>query len=70
MFNYQKKTGAVSDTARSAHLHMSVTERCALPAQVVDYYRKKGAVSDIKADQDSERVTDDIRTVLKDTARS
>ena len=38
--------------------------------QVVDYYRKKGAVSDIKAEQDSERVQADIRTVLKDTARS
>jgi hypothetical protein len=37
---------------------------------VVDYYRKKGAVSDIKAEQDSERVQADIRTVLKDTARS
>lgn len=37
---------------------------------MVDYYRKKGAVSDIKAEQDSERVQADIRTVLKDTARS
>lgn len=56
------QTGTVScDTPATWHL-------CA--PQVVDYYRKKGAVSDIKAEQDSERVQADIRTVLKDTARS
>ena len=38
--------------------------------QVIDYYRKKGAVSDIKADQESKRVAGDIATVLKDSPRS
>jgi adenylate kinase len=56
------------DTAETLRKRLASFSQQTTP--VVDYYRKKGAVSDIKAEQDSERVQADIRTVLKDTARS
>lgn len=43
---------------------------CCLRSQVIDYYREKGAVSDIQAGRESKQVTEDIRTVLKATADS
>ena len=51
-----------------------IVESCrvstSLAWQVVDYYRHAGRVADIQAGKDQPIVADDIRTVLKDTARS
>lgn len=39
-------------------------------AQVIDYYTKKGAVNELHADRAADEVAAEIRTALKEGARS
>lgn len=43
----------------------SLRSRASIDSQVIDYYKDKGRVNDLKADQQPSQVADDIRTMLQ-----